>query len=168
MLLDTSNYRGKSRGGRPRYQQQQNGGDSQNNNNNNNNNNLQQQNDNYIPQQRQRGGSGYRVRYRGNNRGGQRGNDRNYQQQYEQQSQDTNIDTSSPSDTTQRLTDVPYTNRRGGGSGADTGGRQQQWDVGNWNGETLIYLRSTKDDEQTSNLDNNNVPNTSHVPSGGN
>jgi hypothetical protein len=155
-LLEGSTYRGKSRVGRSRFQQQQNGGDSQNNN--------QQQNDNYIPQQRQRGGSGYRGRYRGSNRGGQRGNDRNYQQQqYEQQPQDSNVDTSSPSDTTQRSTDVPYTNRRGGGGGT----RQQQWDVGNWNGETVIYSRSTKDDEQPSNSDNNNVPNTSHIPPGG-
>ncbi|CAF2501260.1 unnamed protein product [Rotaria sp. Silwood2] len=143
---DGSTYRGKSRGGgagRSRLQQQQNGGDSQN--------------DNYIPQQRYRGGSGYRGRYRGSNRGSHRGNDRNYQQhQYEQQPQDSNIDISTTSDTTQRFTDASYTNRRGGGK------QQQQWDVGNWNGETLIYSRSTKDDEQSANSDNNN---TSHVPS---
>ncbi|CAF3361715.1 unnamed protein product [Rotaria sp. Silwood1] len=153
---DGSTYRGKSRGsgggGRSRFQQQQeNGGDSQNNN-------QQQQNDNYLPQQRYRGGSGYRGRYRGSNRGSHRGNDRNYQQpQYEQQPQDSNIDIST-SDTTQRFTDVSHTNRRSGGK------QQQQWDVGKWNGETLIYSRSAKDDEQSANSDNNN--NISHVPSG--
>ncbi|CAF2824442.1 unnamed protein product [Rotaria sp. Silwood2] len=121
--------RGKSRGGRARLQQ--NGGDSQNVTN--------QQNDNYIPQQRQRGTSTYRGRYRGNNRGGYRGIDRNYQHV-----QDSSIDTSLPSDT----------NRRSRGGGADApavaSNQQQQdlWDVGNWNGETLIYSRTTKDDEQ--------------------
>jgi len=65
---------------------------------------------------------------------------------------------------TQRSTDVPYKNRRGGGRHQ----QQQQWDVGNWNGETLIYSRSTKDDEQSSNSDNNNILNTSNVPPGGN
>jgi hypothetical protein len=154
LSLDSSTYRGRSsRGGRSRFQQQ-NGGDSQNNN--------QQQNDNYISQQRQRGGSGYRGRYRANNRGGHRGNDRNYQQQqHDQLPQDSNVEISSPSDTTQRLPDVPYTNQR-------DGSKQQQWDVGNWNGETLIYSRTSKEDEQTSNADNNNASDTSHAPPGGN
>jgi hypothetical protein len=160
LYVDGFTHRGKSRVGRSRFQQQQNGGDFQNNNNNN-----QQQNDNYVPQQRQRGGSSYRGRYRGSHRGGSRGNDRNHQQ-YEQQPQDSNLDSSSPSDTTQRFTDVPYTNRRGGGGG----GRQQQqqpWDVGNWNGETVIYSRSAKDDEQPSNSDNNNLLNIINGPPGG-
>ncbi|CAF0787518.1 unnamed protein product [Adineta steineri] len=152
---DGSSYRGKSRGGRSRFQQQQNGSDPQNNNN-------QQQNDNNISQQRQRGGSGYRGRYRGSNRGGYRGNDRNYpQQQHEQQSQDANIDSSLPSDMSQGFTDVSQTNRRGGSNG-----KQRQWDVGNWNGETVVYSRTSKDDEQFSNLDENNVSNTLHAPSG--
>ncbi|CAF1018835.1 unnamed protein product [Adineta steineri] len=137
-----STSRGKSRGGRARFQQ--NGGDSQNVNNQQQP--QQQQNDNDIPQQRQRGGSGYRGRYRGNNRGGFRGNDRNYQQQQnqqqnQQQTQDSNGDTSSPSDTTRR-------NRGAAGTS-----RQEQWDVGNWNGETLIISRTNKDDEQTIDTD---------------
>jgi hypothetical protein len=156
---DGSTHRGKSRVGRSRFQHQQNGGDFQNNNN------QQQQNDNnYNPQQRQRGGSSYRGRNRGSYRGGSRGNDRNHQQ-YEQQTQDSNLDTSSPSDTTQRFTDVPYTNRRGGGGGGRQQ-QQQQWDVGNWNGETLIYSRSAKDDEQSSNSDNNNMSHTINGPPG--
>ncbi|CAF3409447.1 unnamed protein product [Rotaria sp. Silwood1] len=125
--------RGKSRGGRTRLQQ--NGGDSQNVTN--------QQNDNYIPQQRQRGTNTFRGRHRGNNRGGHRGIDRSYQHV-----QDSNIDSSLPSDTNRRS--------RGGGAAAAVASNQQQqdlWDVGNWNGETLIYSRTTKDDEQP--LDSN-------------
>ncbi|CAF3866124.1 unnamed protein product [Rotaria sordida] len=132
---DSFTSRGKSRGGRTRLQQ--NGGDSQNITN--------QQNDNYTSQQRPRGTSTYRGRYRGNNRGGgYRGIDRNYQHV-----QDSNNDTSLPSDT----------NRRSRGAAAAAAAavtvapnqqQQQQdlWDVGNWNGETLIYSRTTKDDEQ--------------------
>ena len=171
---DGFTYRGKSHTGRPRSQQQ-NGGDSQQN---------FQQNDGHTSQQRQRGGtSNYRGRFRGNNNrgggGGQRTNDRNYQQQ----AQDSNnLDASSPSDTTQRSTDVPYNNnnnnRRDGGNSTGGGGTNnntstnakpqepQAWDVGNWNGETLVYLRSSKDDEQTTNLVNNNVSNTSHTLTG--
>lgn len=165
---DGFTQRGKSRTGRSRFPQQQNGGDSQQNS---------QQNDSYTPQQRQRGGSNnYHGRFRGNNRGGggggsQRTNDRNYQQQQVQDS--NNLDVSSPSDTTQRSTDVPYNNnnRRDGGvssnnnNNAGGNGKQQEsqpWDVGNWNGETLVYSRSSKDDEKTTNVVNNNVSNTSH------
>ncbi|CAF1944534.1 unnamed protein product [Rotaria magnacalcarata] len=145
---DGSTYRGKSRGGGgwSRTQQQQNGGDSQNNT-------QQQQNENYAPQQRYRGGSGYRGRYRGSNRGSHRGNDRNYQQyQYEQQPQDSNIDSSTPSDITQSFTDVPYRNRRGGG-------KQQHFDRSDWNGESLNFSKSTKDEERPANSENNNASN---------
>ena len=45
--------------------------------------------------------------------------------------------------------------------------KQQQWDVGNWNGETLIYSRTSKEEEQSSISDNNNVSNTLDGPSGG-
>ncbi len=76
--------------------------------------------------------------------------------------QDPNIDTSLLSDTTQPFTDVSYKNRRGGGR------QQRQWDVGNWNGETLVYSRTAQDDELPSNSDDNHVSNTSHAPPGGN
>lgn len=156
--LDGASHRGKPRGGRSRPPQQQNGGDSQNNH--------QQSNDNNTSQYRQRGGSGYRGRNRGSNRGGHRANDRNHQQQqqqpFEPQSQDSNADASLPSDTTQGFSNVPYANRRGGGR------QQRQWDVGNWNGETVVYSRTSKDDEQPSNADENNVSNTLPTSSGGN
>jgi hypothetical protein len=160
-FLDGASYRGKSRGGRSRFPQQANGNDSQNNN--------QQLNDNNTSQYRPRGGSGYRGRNRGSNRGGYRTNDRNYQQQqYESQPQDSNVDASLPSDTTQGFSNVPYANRRGGGGGGGGGGKQQrQWDVGNWNGETRVYSRTSKDDEQPSNPDEDNVSNTLQTSSGG-
>ena len=165
VYLDGYNYRGKSRGGRPRYSQQQNGNESPNPNT--------QQNENYSGQSRPRGalgGSGYRGRYRSHNRGGHRPNDRNYQQQ---QGQDSNLDNSVPSDTTQRSNEGSYNNRRGGGNAVATGNRQQQqpppppqqqqqqqsqqeqWDVGNWNGETLIYNRTTKEDESALDAESN-------------
>jgi hypothetical protein len=65
---------------------------------------------------------------------------------------------------TQRFNDASNTNRRGGGRQQ----QQQQWDVGNWNGETVIYSRTTKEDEQPSNSDNTNLSNTSHAPPGSN
>lgn len=124
-----------------------------------------QQNENYSGQPRSRGasaggvGGGYRGRSRGYNRGGYRPNDRNYQQQ---QGQDSSIDNSVPSDTTHRGHEGSYPYRRGGGA---AGNRQQfsqqepqqqdQWDVGNWNGETLIYSRTTKDDESAFNAESN-------------
>lgn len=157
--LDGASYRGKSRGGRSRFQQQSNGNDSQNTN--------QPSNDNSVSQHRSRGGSGYRGRYRGSNRGGHRTNDRNNpQQHYEQQSYDSYVDTSLPSDTTQRSSDVPYSNRRGGA--ADNNRQQRQWDVGNWNGETMVYSRTAKDDEQPLNSEDNHVSNALHSSSGGN
>ena len=134
LLLDNSAPRGKTRGGRSRFQQ--NGGDSHNATTAANNN--QHQNDNDMSQQRQRGGSGYRGRNRGNARGSFRGTDRNYQPQHQQQTQDSNVDASSPSDT----------NRRNKAATSNSKSQQDQWDVGNWNGETLIISRTTKDEEQ--------------------
>ncbi|CAF0723636.1 unnamed protein product [Adineta ricciae] len=125
--------RGKTRGGRSRFQQ--NGGDTHNATTANNN---QHQNDNDMPQQRQRGGSGFRGRNRGDPRGSFRGTDRNYQPQQQQQTQDSNVDASSPSDT----------NRRNKAAASNPKSQQDQWDVGNWNGETLIISRTTKDEEQ--------------------
>lgn len=169
LFVDGYTNRGKSRGGRARFQSQPNGGDFHSNNQQQQ---QQQSNDNYQPQQRQRGGSGNRGRNRGNNRSGQRGNDRNHQsyEQQQQQPQDFNIDTSSPSDTTQRFPDVSYANRRGpaGATGKQQPQQKQQpWDVGNWNGETVIYSRRPKDEEQSSTSDNNNVSNTLDGSSGG-
>ena len=131
LFKDDSTMRGKSRGSRSRIQK--NGGNSQNVTN-------QLQSDDYIPQkQRQRGNSRYRGRYRGHNRGRYRANNRNYQR-----GQDLNIDNLSLSDTTN-----PY-NR----DAAVVSSQQQDlWDVGNWNGETLIYSRTTMDDEQPLNSD---------------
>jgi hypothetical protein len=128
-----------SRGRSRRFQQ--NGGDSHNANNQHHQ--QQQENDNYVLQQRQRGGSGYRGRNRGYNRGGYRGTDRNHQQQI----QDSNVDPSSLSDTNRR--------HRGAAVASEQQQQQQQdsWDVGNWNGETLIYSRTAKDDEQILNSD---------------
>ena len=161
--LDGHNSRGKSRGGggggRSRYPQSANGNESPNVNS--------QQNESFAGQTRPRGapggGSGYRGRQRGQNRGGFRSNDRNYQQQQQQQQQqgpDSTVDNSVPSDTTPRTYEGSYSNRRGGSVGAAGGNRphasqqqqqpqqqQEQWDVGNWNGETLIYSRTTKEDE---------------------
>ena len=163
--LDGHSSRGKSRGGggRPRYPQQANGNESPNVNS--------QANESFSGQTRPRGApggsSGQRGRYRGQNRGGYRPNDRNYQQQ--QQGPDSTADNSVPSDTTPRTFEGSYANRRGGSVGAATGGnrqhsaqqqqpphpqqQQEQWDVGNWNGETLIYSRTTKDDEPAFNAE---------------
>ena len=97
---------------------------------------------------RQRGGSGYHGRHRG------------YVRNYQQQPYNSNIDKSSPSDTERYFTDISYRKRR------NSHRQQKQWDVGNWNGETLIYSRSTKDDLQSKNLDdNNNISNTSQISS---
>ena len=61
--------------------------------------------------------------------------------------------------------------------GSNAGARQQpeqQWDVGNWNGETLIYLRTTKEEEeeeqqkqQLADAGSNGVPNSSNALAGG-
>jgi hypothetical protein len=141
--LDNFTHRGKTRGSRSRFPQ--NGGDSQHISNNQ----MQASNENSVGSQRLRRGSAYRGINRGQNRASHRQTDRTYSEQ----PQDSNIDSSSPSDTTQRLTDVPYSNRRGRGSSAGGGNGtrhqpQEQWDVGNWNGETLIYSRTTKEEEQ--------------------
>ena len=136
---DSSTHRGKSRGGRSRFQQ--NGGDSQHTTGN-----QTHQSDASSSQQRPRGGgSAYRGRNRGQNRPGYRPNDR----AYSQQPHDSNVDSSVPSDTIPHPTDVSHGNRRGrGGAGAARHQTQEQWDVGNWNGETLIYSRTTKEEEQ--------------------
>ena len=153
-------YRGKSRGVRGKFHQQSNGGDSQSNQ-------QVQPNDNYVSQQRSRGpGGGYRGRPRGNNRGGRGGHDRNYLPQ--QQLQDSTADGSTPSDTTQQVTDVSHPHRRGGSNAAGRPQQDHQWDVGNWNGETLIYLRTTKEEEeQATAADSNGVPNSSNALAGG-
>jgi len=183
---DGYNPRGKSRGGgggRPRHSQQANGNESSNVN--------PQENENNTGQTRPRGapagGNSYRGRYRGQNRGGYRPNDRNYQQQQQQQGDDSNVDNSVPSDTTSRTYEGSYSNRRGGaGAGAGaTGNRQHsshqqqqhqqpdQWDVGNWNGETLIYSRTAKDEELASNAESmssktlTEIANGQSIPSAG-
>ena len=159
--LDGFPYRGKSRGGRGKFQQQSNGADSQNNQ-------QPQPNDAYVSQQRSRGpgGGGYRGRPRGNNRGGRGGHDRNYLPQ--QQLQDSTADSSTPSDTTQQVADVSHSHRRGGSNAGGRSQPDQQWDVGNWNGETLIYLRTKKEEEeQTADADANGVANSSNALAGG-
>ena len=150
--LDHSSHRGKSRGSRSRLQQ--NGSDSHQASNNQN----QSTNDSSLSQSRSRGGGGggggsssaYRGRPRGQNRMGHRHNDRTHPQQL----QDLNVDSLTLSDTTtQRPTDGNLTHRRGRGAAASGNSRQttaEHWDVGNWNGETVIYSRTAKDDEHQS------------------
>lgn len=166
MILDGSSHRGKSRGAnggattnRSRYQP--NGNDSHQMTNN-----QSQSNENSnLSTTKARRGNTYRGRYRGQHRTGQRPNDRTHSQQ----GQDTNNESSVPSDNMSHLTDIPHGNRRG--RGAATGPNhvnsnrqpnQEQWDVGNWNGETLIYSRTAKDDGHVTNSDE-----TSHVLSEG-
>ena len=98
-----------------------------------------------------RRGNSYRGRSRGQHRNGQRSNDRTYSQQ----GPDATNESSVPSDNLPHLTDIPHGNRRGRGAGTGTTHHnstrhqsQEPWDVGNWNGETLIYSRSAKDDGQ--------------------
>ena len=151
LSLDGFSHRGRSRGGRGRFQQHANGADSHSA--------TQPTDESYAPQQRQRGASGYRGRYRASNRGGHRGNDRNQGSQ----AYDSTFDPSSPLDATAGATETSSTARQGAGRSKS----EHQWDVGNWNGETLIYSRSTKDDEQALGSDTLGVAGTSHSTSGG-
>ena len=137
-----------SRGRSRRYPQ--NGSESQNDDN-------QPSNENSHPQSRPRGGSGYRRWNRGGyNRGNFRGTDRTYQQhQQQQENNDAIID---------NFTAPDANNRRNRNTTDSVGHVQEQWDVGNWNGETLIYSRSTNDEEvppppSTSTDDASNVGN---------
>lgn len=134
-------HRGKSRGVRPRIQQ--NGSDSQHVAHNQN----QHNHENSGSHSRSRGASSYRARSRGQNRPGHRPTDRSHSQQV----QDPNIDSLSLSDTTtQRSADGNFVNRRTRGGTTSNNSRQsttEHWDVGNWNGETVIYSRTAKEDE---------------------
>lgn len=141
----------KPRGNRSKFsqqhQQQQDGADSQNT--------IQSQ-EHFNKQQKPRGGgSNYRGRQRGNRGGGHRNNDRNNQQD----SQDLNFDNSSPSDTVPRSNTVSSQYRRGiDTTNAVSNNESRQisdhnFDVGNWNGETLIYSRTMKEEEQPVEID---------------
>lgn len=72
------------------------------------------------------------------------------------------------------MTDGSNSQRRGGSNAGARQQSEQQWDVGNWNGETLIYSRTTKEEEeeeqqkqQLIDAGANGVPNSASALAGG-